>query len=126
MWQPNRAQWRLILIAAALLIVGWPPKEGGSLGLKAVHWLADPRNALPSLPPELPMSLGDNADAVAVHDSEEAEYYRVYDSSATARLRLRLRDLEDPFDPSTARQILAGVGILAALGVWRLGNTRRA
>jgi hypothetical protein len=122
MWQPNTAQWRIIWTVAVLLILGWPPEQGRSLGVKAVNWLADPTNALPSMPTPLPIGLSDNGDAVTEHDAEEAEYYRVYTSSAVTRFRMRLKEATDPFDPSTERQILAGLGILSALAVWRLNK----
>jgi len=122
MWQPNRAQWRVIWLAAVVLIVAWPLPEGGSLGLRTARWLADPGNALPSLPEPLPMGLGDNGDAVAAHDEQEAEYYRLYESSRMMRARLRLKVAEDPWDPSLERRVLTGFGILSALLVWRLGG----
>ena len=127
MWQPNTAQWRVIWIVAVLLILGWPPDQGRNLAMKSANWLADPTNSLPALPDQLPIGLDDNADAVAVHDAQEAEYYRQYASSGMTRLRMKLKVATDPFDPSTERQILAGIGILSALAVWRLNEkgTRR-
>ena len=122
MWQPNRAQWCVIWIAATVLIVAWPPAEGRSLAVKVVNWMADPARELPALPPPLPMGLGDNAEFVADHDSQEAEYYRIQASPGIMRTRLRLKVADDPFDPSTERQILTGLGILAGLVVWRLGG----
>ena len=122
-WQPNTAQWWVIWIVAVLLILGWRPDQGRSLAMKAVNWLADPTNSLPALPSQLPIGLDDNGDAVAAHDEQETEYYRQYSSSGVTRLRMRLKNATDPFDPSTERQILAGIGILSALAVWRL-NTK--
>jgi hypothetical protein len=95
-WQPNRAQWRVIWITTVLLIAAWPATEGGSLGVKAVRWLTDPSNTLPSFPKPLPMGLGDDGDAVAAHDRQEAEYYRIYESSRMMRMRLRLQAAKDP------------------------------
>lgn len=123
MWEPNKAQWRIMWIVALLLILGWPPDQGRSLGVKAVNWLADPRHSLPVQPAPLPAGLDDNGDAVSAHDAEEAEYYRQYTRSGVTRLRLKLRDATEPFDATTERQILAGVGILSALLVWRLNRT---
>ena len=57
MWQPNRAQWPIIWAAALLLVLGWPPENGRSLGLKLVNWATDPSGSLPSMPPPLPMAL---------------------------------------------------------------------
>jgi hypothetical protein len=107
-----------------VLILGWPADSGRSLAVKAANWLADPTNSLPSLPAQLPIGLDDNGDAVAAHDAEEAEYYRAYTSSRTTRFRMTLKTASDPLDVSTERQILAGVGILSALAVWRLNEKR--
>ena len=101
------------------------PSQGRSLAMKAVNWMADPDNSLPALPDQLPVSLEDNGDAVAAHDAQEAEYYRQYASSRVTRLRMRLKVATDPFDPTTARQILAGIGILSALAVWRLNQKKK-
>ena len=124
MWQPNTAQWRVIWIVGVLLIFAWPPDKGRSLGMKTVNWLVDPNNSLPALPDQLPMGLDDNGDAVAAHDAQQAEYDQRYASSGVTRLRMTLKVAGDPFDPSTERQILAGIGILSALTVWRLGKRR--
>ena len=124
MWNPNIAQWRVIWIVAVVLILCWPADSGRSLAVKAANWLADPNNSLPSLPSQLPIGLDDNGDAVAAHDAEEAEYYRAYTSSRATRLRMTLKTASDPLSPSTERQILAGVGILSALAVWRLNERR--
>jgi hypothetical protein len=121
-WQPNTAQWRIIWIVAVLLIISWPPDHSRSLAIKAANWLADPTNSLPMLPDPLPIGLDDNGDAVAAHDAAEAEYYRLYSSSRVTRLRMTLKAATDPFDPSTERQILVGIGILSALAVWRLNR----
>ena len=124
MWQPNTAQWRVIRIAAVLLVLGWPPDRGRSAGIKVVNWLADPTNSLPTLPDQLPIGLDDNGDAVAAHDAQEAEYYRQYASSDLTRLRMTLKVASDPFDPQTERQILVAIGVLSALAVWRLNQKR--
>ena len=122
MWQPNRAQWPVIWAAAALIVLAWPPESGRSLLVKAVNRAADPRRALPALPPPLPMSLDDDGDAVSAHDAQEREFYRVYDSTGEARWRMNLRDAGEPLDPSTERQLLVAVGVLSALAVWRLST----
>jgi hypothetical protein len=118
MWQPNTAQWRLIWVVAVLLILAWPA-ENGSLARKAINWAADPFQSLPRVPSPLTMGLDDDMEAVQQHDAEETAYYRMYDTSRIGRLRLQLRDLQDPFDPSTERQVLVGLAILSALGIWR-------
>ena len=74
------------------------------------------------LRPPLPMGLGDNGDAVAEHDQQMAEYYEFVDRSATNRLRLRLKEVEEPLDPMTMRQLLTVVGIVAALAVWQVND----
>jgi hypothetical protein len=124
-WQPNAAQWRIIWIVSVLLILCWPPDKGRSLGVKITNWLADPGNTLPAMPAPLPIALDDNGDAVTEHDALEAEYHRQFEGSALIRLRISLKEAKDPFDPSTERQILAGIGILSALAVWRINGTSR-
>jgi hypothetical protein len=122
MWQPNRAQWSIICTAAVLIVLAWPPDQGRSLAVKIVNWAADPAGSLPVLPPPLPMSLGDNGDAVAAHDAQEAEYYRLRDGSRTLRWRIDLKAAGEPLDPGTERQLLVGIAVLGALGVWRLNR----
>ena len=123
-WQPNRAQWWIICTVAALVIFGWPPDEGRSLGVKVMNWIVDPADSLPVFPAQLPMALDDDGDAVTAHDALESEYYRARDSSSLTRIRMELKVAGDPFDPSTERQILVGLGIVSALAVWRLNAWR--
>jgi hypothetical protein len=125
MWQPTPAHWRLIWIAAAVSILAWPA-QNGSLAVKAVNWAADPFQQLPATPSPLALGRGDDMEAVQHHDAEEAAYYAMYNGSRLARVRFMLRDLEDPFDPSTERQILVGLGIVLALLVWRQESRERA
>jgi hypothetical protein len=122
-WQPNSAQWKVIWIVAVVLVLTWPPDRGKSLAAKAVNWLADPTNSLPHMPDPLPMGLDDNGDAVAEHDEQEREYYRQYDSSKITRIRMDLKAATDPFDVTTERQLLVGIGVLSILAVWRLNRT---
>ena len=122
MWQPNRAQWSIIWLVAVLAVLGWPPDKGRSLLVKAVNRGADPGGSLPALPRALPMELDDNGDAVAAHDLEAAEYYRVHDRSRLTRWRMALKETGEPLDPSTERQLLVGVVVLSAIGVWRLNR----
>lgn len=122
MWQPNRAQWAIICVLAAVLVCAWPPDRGSSLLVKVARWAADPGGALPALPPPLPLGLDDNGDAVAAHDALEAEYYRRYNSSSWTRRRMDLKTLEDPLDPATERQLLVAAAVFGALVVWRLGG----
>jgi hypothetical protein len=121
-WQPTKKQWRLIWPLAIFVLFAWPV-ENGSLAAKAVRWVADPTGTLPQLPGPLAMGLDDNADAVAVHDAQETEYFRFAASSDLARARLRLKDVHDPFDQTTERQLLVGIAVIGALVVWRLGGS---
>jgi hypothetical protein len=125
MWQPDTIQWRFIWMAAVCLVLAWPA-ENGSLAVKAVNWSADPFESLPATPSPLAMGAGDDPEAVQQHDAEEAAYYTMYNTSRLARLRLQLRDLDDPFDPATERQVLFGLAILSALGIWRLEARKEA
>lgn len=108
-------------MAAVWVILSWPDVSG-SLAVKAINWIADPFQSLPAEPRPIPMGLGDNVEAIQAHDAQEAEYYRVHDSSEFGRLRLWLRDLQDPLDPSTERQLVMGFAVAAALGIWRLDS----
>jgi hypothetical protein len=108
----------LIWIAAVLLILAWP-EDGGSLAVKTLNWGADPFTSLPRTPSPIGMGLGDDPDAVQSHDAEESAYYQMYNSSPWMRWRFWLRDLQDPFNPATERQVLVGLAILSALGIWR-------
>jgi hypothetical protein len=121
-WQPNSSQWRVIWILAIVIVLFWPGAQDRSLTVKALNWVADPRDKLPRLPGEFSFTDGDDPFAVADHDAQEAEYYRVYQSSQLARLRMRLRDAPDPFDPSTQEQVLVAMGVLGAVLIWRLGG----
>jgi hypothetical protein len=112
------ASWRLIWIAAIAAILAWP-SQNGSLVVKALNRAADPLQTLPATPSPLALGRGDDMEAVQQHDAEEAAYYRLYNDSWVYRLRFTLRDLEDPFDPPTERQVLVGLGVLLALVVWR-------
>src|SRR4051812_31095630 len=120
MWQPNRAQWRIIWPIALFVVLAWPPDQGRSLLMKIVNRAVDPAGGLPALPPLLPLGLDDNGDAVTSHDEQEREYYRVRALSTATRWRMDLKTGGDPFDPSTQRQLLAAVAVVAALVVWRL------
>jgi hypothetical protein len=124
MWQPNRAQWSILWTVAVLLVLVWPPDTGRSLVVKAVNWAVDPADSLPSLPAPLPMALDDDGDAVTAHDAQATEYYRSRDRSSMTRWRMTVKQAGDPLDPSTERQLLTGVAVLSALGVWRLNGKR--
>jgi hypothetical protein len=126
MWQPNRLQWMVICAAAIVLVGGWPPDHGRSLGVKAINWIADPAGTLPSLPPALPRAMDDNGDAVSEHDALALEYYRAAEKPGLTRWRMRLKEMGEPLDPGTERQLLIGWGVLSALLVWRLNATKQS
>ncbi len=105
-----------------VLILLWPSQQSRSLGIKIASWLADPIHTLPQQPGPLAMEDEDDIAALTAHDDQEAEYDRAYASSALTRLRIRLRDMQEPFDPSTEQQVLGAIALLTALLIWRLGS----
>ena len=119
MWQPNRAQWRVIWIMGALLVLAWPPNQDRSLAIKVVNWLADPSGALHG-PPEI--ILYDEHASLSSYEAERAEYERLYAESPVFRTRLRLKTASSFFSPVTDRQLLMGLGVLGMLFLWRLGS----
>ena len=121
-WQPNSSQWRAIWIIAIVVVLFWPGQQSRSLAIKTLNWAANPKHTLPRLPDDLSFENEDDIAAVTAHDEQEAEYDRVYASSPLVRLRLHLRDMQEPFDPSTERQVLAAIAILGGLLVWRIGG----
>lgn len=121
-WRPNSLQWRLIWILALVIVLFRPGQSSRSLAVKALNWAADPMNTLPRLPGEFSLENGEGPVAVTAHDAQEAEYNRAYASSRIARMRIRLRDMPDPFDPSTQQLVLGAIGMLGGLLVWRLGG----
>lgn len=120
-WQPSKKQWRVIWPLAIFVLLSWPAANG-SLAVKSIRWLGDPNGTLPHLPPPLSMEMGDNGDAVAEHDAEEQAYYAVAASSGWTRTRLWLTELNDPFEPATARQLIVAVAVIGALLVWRIDS----
>ena len=88
--------------------------------MKAVNWVVDPADSLPTFPPPLPMGMGDDGDAVAAHDAAEADYYHARNSSPLTRWRMTLKEARDSLDPQTERQLLVAAAVLAALVIWRL------
>ena len=124
MWQPSRSQWLIIWPIALLCVLAWPPSGGSSLMVKALGRIVDPFNTLPELPPPLPLGLDDDGDAVSQHDALERSYYDARDRSTLNYLRMGMKTTTDPFEPSTQRQLLIAVAVIAALGVWRLDTGR--
>lgn len=121
MWQPNNAQWWILVIVALLLVAVWPSDTDKSLALKVVNWAVDPKDELPILPPPFGPGQGDDVDAVEIHDSLTRTYDTLYTKGGWTRMRLELKVANDPFNPSTERQVLTGIGVLTAFLVWRFG-----
>jgi len=119
MWHPSSAQWWMLLVVALLIVVLWPPSDDRSLGLKFVNWVVDPRDQLPTLPGPLAFGQGDDPDAVNAHDLQTRMYDELYEKGGWTRTRLELKAARDPFNPSTERQILVAIGVVAAFVTWR-------
>ena len=112
----RRSPWPLVAALVAALAVLWPLDRGRSLAVKTINWLADPRGELPRRPSPLAIGVDDDADVVTAHDTEEHAYEAMYRESWWSRARLRLRDAEDPLDPSTERPLLiAAAALIAAM-----------
>jgi len=124
MWRPNNLQWWLLVIVALFIVAAWPPSEDKSLAAKFVNWAVDPSNELPVLPDQLSLGLGDDPDAVNAHDMQVQQYDMLYLKGGWTRRRLELKVVGDPFNPSTERQLLVGLGVLTAFLVWRWGGRR--
>src|SRR5262245_22531671 len=126
MWQPNTRQWWTLLIVALLIVFAWPPSEDRSLAVKFVNWVVDPRDHLPTLPGPLSFGQGDDPAAVEAHDLQTRMYDELYEKGGWTRRRLELKVWRDPFNASTERQLLIGLGVIAAFIVWRASGERRA
>lgn len=114
-----------MLVASALLLVAlWPPEGGRSLAVQAVRWAADPSGALPVLPEQLPVGMGDDPQAVEVRDEMVRAYDAAWDEGGLTQLRLRMKDARDPLPPATLRQLLLGAGVLLAGIAWRIASRR--
>ena len=124
--QPSRGQWTIICLVALMVVLGWPPDEGRSLGTKFVNWAVDPSGSLPVSPAALPMGLDDDGDAVTEHDMLENAYHFARERSDITRWRMDLKEAGDPFERSTSRQLLVGLVVLSGLIVWRLEAWRRS
>jgi hypothetical protein len=116
--EARRSPWPVVAALVAALAVFWPPDGGRSLAVKAINWIADPRQELPRKPSPLAIGVDDDADIVAAHDNEEHAYEAMYRESWQGRLRLELRDAEDPLEPSTERPLLVAAAAIIAL--WAL------
>jgi len=122
---PQNARWWTLIGVALLVVFVWPPGEDRSLAAKFVNWVVDPRDALPVLPPQLGLGLGDDPDAVAAHDMETQRYDALYLKGGWTRRRLELKVARDPFNPSTERQLLTAIGVVIALLTARMIVLRR-
>ena len=121
MWQPNNAQWWILVIVALLLVAVWPSDTDKSLALKLTNWAVDPQDKLPVLPGPFAAGQGDDVDAVEAHDLQTRMYDELYDKGGWTRMRLELKVANEPFNPGTERQVLTGFGVLTAFLVWRFG-----
>src|SRR5262245_23830471 len=124
MWHPNNLQWWILTIVALSMVCVWPPTEGKSLAVKFVNWAVDPNNELPTLPEQLALGLGDDPDAVYARDLEVQQYDTLYAKGGWTRKRLELKVAGEPFDPATERQVLTGIGVVAAFLAWRFAGTK--
>jgi len=124
MWQPTKRQWWSLLVIAVFLVAAWPPADDRSLLMTFVNRAADPSGGLPTLPGPLPLGQGDDPAVVDAHDLETRMYDELYAKGGWTRLRLRLKVARDPLPPTTQRQLLVIVGVIAAFLVWRTSNPR--
>lgn len=122
MWQPNNSTWWLLATIALLIVFVWPPSTDRSLAAKFVNWAVDPRGALPVLPPQLALGLGDDPDAVYAHDMITQQYDTLYAEGGWMRRRLELKVAGDPMNPATERQLLVALVVIAGFLAWRFGG----
>jgi hypothetical protein len=120
-WQPSNLQWWILVIVSLLIVFVWPPSDDKSLALKFTNWIVDVNDELPVLPGPLSLSEGDDVNAVTAHDQQVQYYDELYDKGGWTRMRLELKVADDPFNKSTERQLLTGMGVLTAFLVWRFG-----
>ena len=125
MWRPDGFQWWLLVVVALLIVFVWPPRDGKSLAVKLVNWAVDPKGELPILPGPLALGQGDDPDAVSAHDLQTQQYDALYLKGGWSRKRIELKVANDPFDPGTERQVLTGIGVLAAFLFWKFGGAKR-
>lgn len=109
------------MLAVTLAIVAvWPPQNGRSLVLKLVNWAVDPSGSLPILPPQLGYGVGDDPLMVEARDAEVRRYDNLYNLGGWTRRRLLLKVADDPYSPTTVRQVLLFVGVLTWFVTWRM------
>ncbi|MFN8065716.1 MAG: hypothetical protein U0P82_13050 [Vicinamibacterales bacterium] len=115
----TRGRWWLLLAVTLLLVCAWPPLQGRSLLVKGVNWIVDPGHRLPVLPPQLGFGLSDDPQAVEIRDELVRRYDELYNRDTLTRWRLQMKVAHDPFDPSTERQILLVIGVIAGFMLLR-------
>ena len=125
MWRPNNFQWWLLVVVALLMVFVWPPTGRQESRGQVRELGCGPRDELPVLPDQLALGLGDDPDAVAAHDLQTQQYDALYLKGGWTRKRLELKVARDPFNPSTERQVLTGIGVLTAFVVWRIAAGSR-
>jgi hypothetical protein len=123
-WQPSNAQWWVLVTVALFLVVAWPSGDDKSLALKLMNWAVDPKDELPTLPGPFALGQGDDVDTVESHDLQIRMYDELYVKGGWTRTRLELKVANDPFNPATERQVLAGIGVLTAFLAWRFGTPK--
>jgi len=109
----RRQPWPLVAALVAALAILWPTDGGRSLAVKTINWVADPQQALPRRPSPIAIGVDDDADVVGAHDAEEHAYEAMWERSWMSRMRLRMRDAEEPLDPTTERPLLIAIGAAA-------------
>ena len=114
----RKGPW-VLLLTALLIVAAWPPDKDRSLVVKALNWLVDPADSLPVLPPQLGFGLSDDPQAVELRDEMVRRYDELFNRDALTRTRLELKVAEDPFNPTTERQLLLVFGIIVAFAVIR-------
>ena len=123
-WQPTNTQWWILLVVALLIVAAWPPAADRSLAVKFVNWAVDPYDRLPVLPGPFEVGEGDDLETVNAHDLQTRMYDELYEKGGWTRMRLELKVARDPFNAATERQILTGIGVVAAFLSWRLLGRR--
>jgi hypothetical protein len=124
MWQPNNAQWWVLVVFSVLIVFAWPPRDDKSLAAKFVNWAVDPADELPILPDQLALGQGDDPDKVHAHDLQVQHYDALYLKGGWTRKRLELKVAGDPLNPGTERQLLTMAAVVLGFLVWRLGGRK--
>jgi hypothetical protein len=121
---PRPWQWWSLVVTAVAIVVMWPPAGGKSLGVTVVNWAVDPGDALPILPPQLPLGAGDDPDAVEARDTIVRDYDAMYAKGGWTRRRLALKVAGEPLRPSAMRQLLTAAAVALTAVIWRIAARR--